>query len=225
MDDKKPGKRARTRDQILIAAQQVLMEGSAADLGIRQVAERAGLVHASFYNYYADISALLDGLADLLFTSHALTVAPVREGLSDHAQLFAATTRQTLRLVPEAPAFARLLFESGIPADRLLLALQGPLRADLRAGAKAGTFDISNIDLAVTMVSGSIMGLAMDLHRRRAKVQAIDEMTLQLLRLLGVPPVKARAAAFAKFAFAAAPPTPLSCKALGLAAPETRHAA
>jgi AcrR family transcriptional regulator len=225
MIEAKPNKRSRTRDQILIAAQELLMEHDASSLGIRQIAERAGLVHASFYNYYPDVGALLDGLAELLFTTHALTVAPARNGISDPAALFAATTRQTLRLILDSPKFARLLFDSGIPIDRLLTALHEPLRADLRAGAKAGAFTYDNIDIAVTIVAGSMMSLAVDLYRRRAKTAAIDELTFQLLRLLGVPHAKAKAAAFAKVDFRPAPPVPLSWKALGFAAPETRNVA
>jgi AcrR family transcriptional regulator len=223
--DLKPSKRARTRDQILIAVQLILMDGSAGSLGIRQVAERAGLVHASFYNYYADIDALLDGLGDLLLTTHALTVAPVRAGLTDPVALFATTTRQTLRLVPESPDFSRLLFDSGIAFDKLLRALQEPMKADLRAGLKSGTFKFESLDIAATMISGSMLSLAMDLHRKRAKISMIDDMTAQLLKLIGVPPAKARAAATAKIDFVSAPALPLSWRALGLAAPETRDAA
>jgi AcrR family transcriptional regulator len=225
MTDPKPNKRARTRDQILMAAQELLMESGTAALGIRQVAERAGLVHASFYNYYPDIAALLDGLADLVFATHAIAVAPVRQDVTDRALLFSVTTRQTLRLSQESPRFAGLLFDSGIPAGRLLTALQEPLRDDLRAGVKSGAFQVDNLDLVVTMIAGSMTGLAIDLHRRRAKPSAIDELTFQLLRLLGTSPAKAKAAAHAKFDFRPAPPVPLSWKALGLAAPETRHAA
>lgn len=225
IDDLKQSKRARTRDQILIAAQDLLTERGAAALSVRQVTERAGLVHASFYNYYADIGALLDGLADLLLMTHALTVAPVREGVSDPAMLFAVTTRQTLRLGHDAPQFAGLLFDSGIPVDRLLNALHGPLRTDLRAGARSGAFSITSLDVAVSMIAGSMIGLSVDLYRGRAKPSAIDEMTYQLLCLLGVSAAKAKSAAFAKVTFSPAPQTPLSWKALGLAAPENRDAA
>lgn len=218
-------KRERTRDQILIAAQELLMECSAASLGIRQVAERAGLVHGSFYNYYADIDALLDGLAELLLATHAIAVAPVRRGLDDHVSLFAATTRQTLRLIQDSPRFARLLFDSGVPIDRLLTALHDPLRADIRAGAKAGAFSIQNPDLAVTIIAGSMMSLAVDLYRGRAKPAAIDELTVQLLRLLGVSPAKAKGAATAQLAHLMPPPVPLTWKTLGLSAPETRNVA
>jgi AcrR family transcriptional regulator len=218
-------KRDRTRDRILIAAQELLMESSASSLGIRQVAERADLVHASFYNYYADIEALLDGLAQLLLATHALTVAPAREGVDDHVSLFAVTTRQTLRLIQDSPRFARLLFDSGIPVDRLLRALHEPLRADIRAGVKAGAFSVQNPDLAVTMIAGAMMGMAVDLYRRRARAHAIDEMTFQLLRLLGVSPARARTAATSPLAHIAPPPIPLTWKAIGLTAPETIHAA
>jgi AcrR family transcriptional regulator len=221
----KPNKRSRTRDQLLAAAQQVLLGESMGALGIRQVTERAGLVHASFYNYYADIGALLDGLAELLMATHAHAVAPVRNGVSDPAMLFAATTRQTLRLFTQSQGFARLLFDSGMAMDRLLGTLQGHLRADLRAGARASAFTIANLDIAVTIVSGSILSLALSLHRRRARPAAIEELTQQLLGMLGVAPAQARAAAHAKIAFAAPPAIPMSWAALGLAAPEPQAAA
>lgn len=201
------------------------MEHGAAGLGIRAVAARAGLVHASFYNYYPDTGALLDGLAGLLLTTHAMTVAPLREGIEDPVTLFAVTTRQTLRLAHDAPQFSALLFDSGIPIDRLLTALHEPLRMDLRRGIKSGAFVIPVLDIAVTMVAGSMMSLAVDLHRRRAKPASIDDMTFHLLRMLGTPAEKAQSAARAKIAFRPAPPVPLSWKALGMAAPETRHAA
>jgi AcrR family transcriptional regulator len=221
----KQTKRARTRDQILIAAQDILIEQGAGALSIKVIAERAGLVHGSFYNYYRDTAELLDGLADLVLTTHALAVAPVRAVLSDPVLLFAATTRQTLRLGLGSPRFAALLFDSGIPIDRLLSALREPLRADLNAGVKAGVFTIEAMDVAITIIAGSMMSLATDLYRRRAKAAAIDEMTFQLLRMLGVSPAKARAAATANIDFATPPPMPLSWKALGLAAPESIHAA
>jgi AcrR family transcriptional regulator len=221
----KQGKRERTRDQILIAAQEILMDQGAAALSIRHVTERAGVVHGSFYNYYLDIGALIDALADLLLTTHALAVAPVRTGVNDPANLFAVTTRQTLRFVHQSPRFATLLFDSGIQADRMLNALRAPLRADLAAGQKAGGFQISSMDLAVTIVAGAMISLAVELHRGRAKPAAIDEMTFQLLRLLGVSPAKASAAARFKAVFVEPPPVPLSWKALGMQAPEAVHAA
>jgi AcrR family transcriptional regulator len=225
MSDAKPGKRARTRDQLLVAAQEILLDGDASALGIRQVAERAGLVHASFYNYYPDVGALLDGLAELLMATHAAVIAPVRDGVTDPALLFAATTRQTMRLFGQSPRFAKLLFDSGMAIDRLLGTLRGHLRADLKAGIRAGAFTIANLDVATAIVSGSMLSLALALHRGTARPSAVEELTLQLLRMLGVPPAKAQAAASARLGFAAPPAIPMSWKALGLAAPESQAAA
>ena len=47
-------KRERTRDQLLVSAQSLLMSEGAAALGLRQITTHAGMVHASFYNYYPD---------------------------------------------------------------------------------------------------------------------------------------------------------------------------
>ncbi|HRD29267.1 MAG TPA: TetR/AcrR family transcriptional regulator [Caulobacter sp.] len=72
----RPGdRRARTRDQLLVAAQTLLLDREAGPLGIRRITTAAGLVHGSFYNYYPDLDALLDDLAALMFASHAALVS------------------------------------------------------------------------------------------------------------------------------------------------------
>ena len=57
-------KRERTRDQLLVSAQSLLMSEGAAALGLRQITTHAGMVHASFYNYYPDVAALIGDLGE-----------------------------------------------------------------------------------------------------------------------------------------------------------------
>lgn len=217
-------KRDRTRDQILAATQEVLLEEGASALGVRRVAERAGLVHSSFYNYYPDIATLLDGVGDLLAQTHLAAVGPVRDSVDGPAQLFAATTRQTLRIFKNSPEFTRLMFDSGIPVDRLSRGMTRHMRADLRAGVQDGSFKVQDFNSAVTIASGSILALALAQHRRSKRAAEIDALTHELLRMLGVPPARATALAYADIAFAGPPSLPMRWKALGRAAPESPSA-
>src|SRR5690606_29551971 len=107
-----------TRDQLLAAAQTLMMDHSAGALGIRQVTTAAGLVHGSFYNYYPDLEALFDDLSRLVVASHAAAVLSAREGAADPAQTFARVTRQSLRIIAGSPGYGRLLFDAGLPVDR-----------------------------------------------------------------------------------------------------------
>ena len=65
-------KRERTRDQLLVSAQSLLMHEGAGALGLRQITTHAGMVHASFYNYYPDVAALQRALHGSRVTRCAL---------------------------------------------------------------------------------------------------------------------------------------------------------
>ena len=87
-------KRARTRDQLLVAAQAMLMTHTAAALGIRQITDHAGVVYATFYNYYQDVAALVADLGELLGANHAAAMAGFNHELADPALRFARITRR-----------------------------------------------------------------------------------------------------------------------------------
>lgn len=220
MTDIVQAKRHRTRDQLLVAAQELLLAEGAAALGIRRIATQAGLVHSSFYNYYADIGALLDGLASLLVAAHLKAVGLVREGIEAPAALFAATTRQTLHIFQASPRYTRLMFDSGIPVDRLSRGLSSHMRQDLRTGMRDGSFRVQDLDVAATIASGSILALALAHLRRSRRAADIDGLTLELLKMLGVPAERAEALATAKMTYADAPAVPMTWKELGLVAPD-----
>lgn len=220
MTDIVQAKRHRTRDQLLVAAQELLLAEGAAALGIRRIATQAGLVHSSFYNYYADIGALLDGLASLLVAAHLRAVGQVREGVEAPAALFAATTRQTLHIFQASPRYTRLMFDSGIPVDRLSRGLGSHMRQDLRAGMRDGSFRVQDLDVAATIASGSILALALAHLRRSRRAADINGLTFELLKMLGVPSERAEALATAKMTYGDAPAVPMTWKALGLVAPD-----
>ena len=220
-------KRARTRDLLLIAAQDLLMERSAAGLGSRQITDRAGLVHASFYNYYPDIAALIADLGELLGATHASAMAGLARsaasggpnpGFEDPSVRFARVTRQTLRFVALEPGLGRLMFDVGLAVDSLSPELRLQLKLDIKDGARLGLFRISDPDLTVSLLAGAISGLALDLHRGVLEASAIDDATARLLCLLGVEPDAARRLGHEPVAFPPPPALPLRWLALPMAA-------
>ncbi len=167
------------------------MMHKAAALGIRQITDHAGVVHATFYNYYQDIDALVADLGELLGASHAATMVVFNHELADPALRFARITRQTLRIVAKQPGFGRLIFDVGLPADSLVSELRLRLKLDLAEGMQLGRFNVSDLDLTASMVSGAISGLALDLHRGILPLTTIEPATTRLLELLGLDPAVA----------------------------------
>jgi AcrR family transcriptional regulator len=202
----RPDKRARTRDQLLAAAQQLLQDQTAGSLGIRQLTDRAGVVHATFYNYYPSIEALVEDLADLIFAAHVALVAPIRAVTSDPVELFSLITRQSLRCTP---LYGRLLFDAGLPIDRFLTRLRQAMRQDLVQVVETGRFERQDVDLALGMTNGAILGVALDIHRGHLTDAAIEPAVERLLRQLGVAAREARELATAEAAFLQPQPLPL----------------
>ncbi|MFV8753155.1 TetR/AcrR family transcriptional regulator [Nannocystaceae bacterium ST9] len=210
MEGPSPGsKRDRTRSALLVAAQELLLERSAGSLSIRDVTARAGVVHGTFYNYFASIEALLDGVGLLFFAEHARIVDALIEGIDDPAEVFALTTRQTLRFVTASPDYGRLAFDAGLPVDRFLLGLRVRLRRDVVRGVERGSFELDEVELAVGMITGSLLGVALDIHRGVLPAAAIEQATARLLRTLGVPNDRARSIAERAHEFAEPPALPL----------------
>ena len=192
-------KRERTRDQLLVSAQSLLMSEGAAALGLRQITTHAGMVHASFYNYYPDVAALIGDLGELLGATHAAAMAMTGDDHDNPAVRFTRITRQTLRIVTEQQGFGRLMFDIGLPSDRLAAELRLRLKMDIEEGVTAGLFTVADVDLATAIVAGAITGLALDLHRGVLCSAKIDTATTQLLTYLGLDAAEAERLAHAAF--------------------------
>jgi AcrR family transcriptional regulator len=207
-------KRERTRDQLLVSAQSLLMHEGAGALGLRQITTHAGMVHASFYNYYPDVAALLGDLGELLGATHAAAMAIPSEGDEDAAARFARITRHTLRIVVEQADFGRMMFDIGLPSDRLATELRLRLKMDIEEGVAHGLFTVADVDLATSIVAGAITGLALDLHRGVLGFDKIDPATAQLLKYLGLDAAEAERLAHAAFDFPPPPQLPMRWLAL-----------
>lgn len=207
-------KRERTRDQLLVSAQSLLMHEGAGALGLRQITTHAGMVHASFYNYYPDVAALLGDLGELLGATHAAAMAMPSEGDEDAAARFARITRHTLRIVVEQADFGRMMFDIGLPSDRLATELRLRLKMDIEEGVAHGLFMVADVDLATSIVAGAITGLALDLHRGVLGFDKIDPATAQLLKYLGLDAAEAERLAHAAFDFPPPPQLPMRWLAL-----------
>lgn len=207
-------KRERTRDQLLVSAQSLLMHEGAGALGLRQITTHAGMVHASFYNYYPDVAALLGDLGELLGATHAAAMAMPSEGDEDAAARFARITRHTLRIVVEQADFGRMMFDIGLPSDRLATELRLRLKMDIEEGVAHGVFNVADVDLATSIVAGAITGLALDLHRGVLGFDKIDPATAQLLKYLGLDAAEAERLAHAAFDFPPPPQLPMRWLAL-----------
>lgn len=202
-------RRARTRDQLLVAAQALLATHTAGAIGMRQISLAAELPPGSFHNHYSSVEALIEDLARLIFTSQTILVEQLRHVFEGPAETFSAITRQTLRMVTDGPGYGRLLFDAGLPLDWFMSGMRQTLKADVTAAGQWGVFKIDDIDITVSLIVGAIAGAALDLHRGELEKTAIEPLTARLLGFLGVGEADAWRLAHAEATFMPPPPLPL----------------
>ena len=208
--DSVPGtKRQRTRDQLLVAAQEILLESGQGGIGIKEIAHRVGMVHATFYNYFPSVSALLDELSALFLITHGKAVGRLIAEVEDAAVVFARTTHLSLSYFRSAKGYGTILFDSGLPIDRFASGLRAALYLDISKGMASGRFTDGQAETKAGLISGAVIGMALDLHRGRLGNDAAPGAIEMLLILLGVPPLEARALAVCPDNLPEPPPLPL----------------
>ena len=180
------GKRGRTLDALLAALQSLLLERGAGAFSISDVSERAGFAQGTFYNYASSTDELVEELAALLSASLAALASNAPSAKTDPVAAFVFKTRRTLAICAYAPDYGRLLFDSGLPVDRLLADLRKDLEADIRIGAASGVFKTANPALSGSMIAGCMLGVGLDLHRGKLPKAAIEAATSEMLVMLGL---------------------------------------
>ena len=210
-----PTKRNRTRNALLTALQELLLDPDITALSVPQLVTRCGVAQGTFYNYFDSLGDAIDAVGMMIIAEHIRVLEAVRVGAADEAELVTRSARQTLMVAAHRRDVGRLLFDSGLPADLLMLAAQrgeigrllsdaglpadrfgGGLRAhlfeDLQSGANAGVFVVSDFEAVCTVYSGAILGACLDIYRGRLSADAIPEVTRCLLGVLGVRKAKAQ---------------------------------
>ena len=205
-----PTKTARTRDALLVALQELLLDPDVAAVSVPLVVGRAGTAQGTFYNYFESLPEAIDAVGGLILAEHTRVLAVVTSGAADTAEIVARSARQMLMLFVHRPEVGRPIFDSGLPVDRFATGLRGHLHHDLQLGIAQGDFSVSNFDVASTVYTGTMLGTCLNLHRGQLSADAIPDILDHLLRALGVSARKAQRLAAAPQEFVQWAPFPLS---------------
>ena len=203
-------KRARTRDSLLVALQELLLESDGSVISVPQVVARCGVAQGTFYNYFDSLPEAIDAVGALLLIEHTRVLKDVTSGAADVAEIVARSARQMLLLFVHRPEVGRLIFDSGLPVDRFAAGLRGHLHDDLRLGIDRGDFSVADFDIASTLYIGTMLGACLDLYRGQLAAGAVPEIVSHLLRGLGVSARKTQRLVGAPQVFVQWSPFPLS---------------
>jgi len=182
-------RKARTRQALIDAAVRLIADGRGDRATIQEITEAADIGFGSFYNHFDSKEQLFQSAQYEVLERWGGMIDRTCLGITDPAELFSASVRLTGGLGWTHPELARFLTGAGLGVLAHPVGLAPRALRDIRAGQAAGRFAISNAEVALSAVTGGLLGLLQVRLREPEMVDeaSVDHLARALLRLLGVP--------------------------------------
>jgi AcrR family transcriptional regulator len=201
--DPKLPKKERTRAQLLEAAVHVLAARGVDATTIQDIAERARVTPATFYNHFASKDEILAAIARWVADRFTDRVVASMAGIDDGATRMMIGNRRFVLLALESPGWSMLLLQLGAKNPATYERIRGYAQADLRLGIKQKSFKVPSEEAALDLINGTINAAMVTASLGRAPKHYDSAISMIVLRGLGMPPEAA--ATLAKRALPALP--------------------
>ncbi|WHU46297.1 TetR/AcrR family transcriptional regulator [Gordonia sp. L191] len=177
----------RTRSSLVRAGQQLLAEGRTS-VSVLDITNLADVGNGSFYNHFASKDELFEAAVLAVLDDHGAVMDSLTADLPDPAEAFTQSFRLTGRLHRRFPQMSRVVVNRGIGMASADAGLIPRARRDIEAAVRAQRFDAEDVDVAVAIVAGAALSLAVLLHAEpeRDDASTTDQVTKHVLRSLGV---------------------------------------
>lgn len=181
-------RKARTRCALVRAAQGFIAAGKL-NVPILELTQAADVGMGSFYNHFDSREQLFRAAVEDALERHGALLDELTVGLDDPAQVFAQSFRLTGRLHRRDPELSKVLLSNGLALAGSDKGLAPRARRDIEDGVRAGRFSVRDPELAMVIVAGAALCLGQLLHDHpeRDDAEATDQVTEDLLRMLGLP--------------------------------------
>jgi len=182
-------RKARTRGALIAAAQGFLAERRTS-VSIQEITDSADVGFGSFYNHFESKEALFEAAINDTLELYGTYLDEYVAAIEDPAEVFTASFRLSGRLQRQLPEAVRVILNSGlhILVDNPERGLAPRARRDLEAAHRAGRMDVEDVDLALMIVGGALLGLLQHLESNPEidDSSVSDEAARRVLLMLGV---------------------------------------
>jgi len=185
-------RKARTRAALIRAAQAFIAEGKL-NAPILEITQAADIGLGSFSNHFESREQLFQVAVEDAVEVHADLLDQVTADIDDPAVVFAHSFRLTGRLHRLQPALSKVVLSSGLSLLNADLGLAPRARRDIANAVRVGRFTVQDLDLTMAVIVGAALSLGQLLHDQpeRDDATATDQMTEDLLRMLGLTAAQA----------------------------------
>jgi AcrR family transcriptional regulator len=197
-------RRERMRGRLLSSALSLVARQGPAATSIDDVISAAQVSRGTFYKYFESPDDLVRALALDVVNELIRMAEPVVLGYSDPAERVATGMRLVSRLALDRPVVAGFIVRLGWPELDDRPVLLDFVRRDLEDGLARGRFTPMPIELALDIVSATVLGAIHRMLRPGCAADFAEQATASALRALGLPAKEARRISALKIA--ASPP-------------------
>ncbi len=187
-------RKARTRQALVDAAVRLIAEGRGERASIQEITETADIGFGSFYNHFESKEQLFETASSEVLERWGQVIDRACAGISDPAEVFSLSLRISARLGWTHPEVGRFITGAGLDLLDASGGLTPRALRDIQGGQAAGQFTVADADIALSAVAGGLVGLLRKRQSNSALVPetSVDDLAEACLRLLGLPPAKAR---------------------------------
>jgi AcrR family transcriptional regulator len=186
------GKSARTRARLMDAAVGVFARQGIEAASVNEIAQAADVANGTFYNHFKDKDEIVAVVAFAIAGDVAQRLDEAMVDLEDAAERTSFATRQFIELATSAPDWGRALVRAVEYLPELRRRVTGFARADIERGVRDGVFKVQLDDLLVDLFGAMVIMTILLRLAGEAGPDAGARTAEHQLRMLGVPPARAR---------------------------------
>ncbi len=191
------GKSARTRARLMDAAAEAFARNGIEGASVNEIAQAADVANGTFYNHFRDRDEIANAVAFTIAGDLARVVDAAMSEIEDPVARVSFGTRQFLDLATREPTWGRAIVRAVGSLFGLRREVASFARADLERGARSGVFKVEVDDLLTDLFAAMVLtGITLVLEGE-VGAEVGCRIAEHQLRMLGVPPARARRAAFA----------------------------
>ncbi len=185
----RPGRRERSRDQLMDAAFAVMAERSLADIAIADIAQAANLSVGTFYNHFPTREALAEAVILHAAERHLSFLDWIAAGETDPNRALALRIKATVRRGAIIRQWGQFAVRFGLTSPPLRLALSGGAGALVEVAGTASV-DLEAVAAGITVAMMTLVG-----ERRSDGTAESDIAAGAVLTAAGIEPAMVRAVA------------------------------
>jgi AcrR family transcriptional regulator len=183
-------RQAKTREDLIEAAREIIAERGVEALRVSDVTKRADVAFGTFYNQFKTKDDIVEAVVAETIVGLAQSVEESAE-FDDPAEALVASTRAVVRIAYDDPPLARLLIKLEQAEARFERIIRPQAGALLERGVAEGHFFIDDLETTLTMSIAAAFEVIRGILDKRLGDRADLVCAEMLLRMAGVTPKRA----------------------------------